>query len=49
MRYKISITCPERKTAEKIYELIRNSTIYNSMVIVNLEPIKEVCDECSIK
>ena len=47
MRYKIIVTCPELSTAKKIFELIKNSPIYKSSEIVNLENIKEVCDECS--
>ena len=46
MRYKIVITCPEKETAEKVYNLISKSKIYNSSEIINLNPIKEVCEEC---
>jgi hypothetical protein len=47
MRYKIVITFPRLYTAKKMYETIQKSKIYNSSEIVNLHPIKEVCDECS--
>jgi hypothetical protein len=47
MRYKIIISCKKLGTAKKVYELISKSKIYNSKEIVNLQPIKEVCDECA--
>lgn len=48
MRYKIVITCPRLKTAKRVYELIENSKIYNDChEIINLNQIKEVCDECA--
>ena len=46
MRYKIIITFPKLKTAEKIYELLFKSKVYNSQEIMSLKPIQEVCDEC---
>ena len=49
MKYKIIVTCLELSIAEKIYELIRKSEIYNSKEIVILSSIKEVCSECSHK
>jgi len=49
MRYKIIITFPELKTAEKIMKLLKDSDVYNSSEIMNLCPIKEVCDECERK
>lgn len=49
MRYKIVITCPEKSTAEKVFKLVHKSKIYHSQEIINLQPIKEVCDECAIK
>lgn len=49
MRYEILITFPELKTAEKIYELLRKSKVYNSQEIMNLHPIGEVCNKCSNK
>ena len=47
MRYKIVITFPELETAKKVYDLLQKSKIYHSSEIMNLEKIKEVCDECA--
>ena len=49
MRYKIIVTFPELKTAEKIYELLRKFKVYNSQELMSLNPIKEVCEECNNK
>lgn len=49
MRYKIVITFPLLSTAKEMHDTIKKSKIYNSTVIVNLHPIKEVCDECADK
>ncbi len=49
MRYKIVVTCPEKKTAEKVYDLLKKSKVYNSQEIMSINSIKEVCDECSRK
>ena len=46
MRYKIVITFPELSTAEKVFELLSKSRVYNSKEIMCLNKIKEVCDEC---
>jgi hypothetical protein len=47
--YKILVICPKLKTAKKVYELLENSEVYKSEEIMILNPIKEVCDECSRK
>jgi len=47
MRYKIVITTPEKDTAEKLYNIIRQTPIYNSEAIITLNTVKEVCDECA--
>jgi len=47
MRYKIVITTPEKDTAIELYNLIRQSKLYNSSAIITLNSVKEVCDECA--
>ena len=49
MRYKITITCPEKSTAEKVYHLIAESKLYHSSEIIYLDEITEVCHECASK
>jgi hypothetical protein len=48
MRYKITITTPEKETAEEVHRILAKSKIYNSSkVIMHLSDIKEVCEECA--
>ena len=49
MQYKIVVSCAERSTAEKVFDLLVNSEIYNSQEIMHINQIKEVCDECANK
>ena len=49
MRYKIIVTFPELKTAQKIYKLLYSSKVYNSSEIMHLSKIKEVCEECAVR
>jgi len=47
MRYKIVITTPDKSTADKLYNIIRETKLYNSEAIITLQSVKEVCDECA--
>jgi len=47
MRYKIVITFQELKTAKKIHKLLQKSEVYNSTEIMELDPIRELCDKCA--
>ena len=47
MRYKIVITTPDKGTAQQLYDLIRETKLYNSEAIISLNSVKEVCDECA--
>ena len=49
MKYKIVILTADIDTALKIYKMIQQSEIYNSSEIIQLQPVKEVCDECASK
>ena len=34
---------------EKVYKIVQDSKIYHSDEIIQLNSIKEVCDECAFK
>ena len=49
MQYKIVVICHESETANKVYNLLIKSEIYNSQEIIHVIRPKEVCDECANK
>ena len=50
MRYKVVTILNDLKAAEEIRKLLEDSKVYQgSKYIMELKPIKEVCDECAKK
>ena len=45
----IVMTFPEKSTADKMFNNIKNSRLYNSQEIISLSNVTEVCDECNKK